>query len=93
MGKVGGGGHILKSLQQSLLLLNRAPTLATRCQNQNQNSLLVKRQNDNTSPGDWPRKISPGQSYYPRTPQDALLYQKDTSKYLCLFIFIIILLI
>ena len=28
-------------------------------QNQNQNSLLVKRQNDNTSPGDWPRKISP----------------------------------
>ena len=26
---------------------------------QNQNSLLVKRQNDNTSPGDWPRKISP----------------------------------
>ena len=24
---------------------------------QNQNSLLVKRQNDNTSPGDWPRKI------------------------------------
>ena len=23
-------------------------------QNQNQNSLLVKRQNDNTSPGDWP---------------------------------------
>ena len=29
------------------------------CQNQNQNSLLVKRQNDNTSPGDWPRKISP----------------------------------
>ena len=27
--------------------------------NQNQNSLLVKRQNDNTSPGDWPRKISP----------------------------------
>ena len=25
---------------------------------QNQNSLLVKRQNDNTSPGDWPRKIS-----------------------------------
>ena len=27
-------------------------------QNQNQNSLLVKRQNDNTSPGDWPRKIS-----------------------------------
>ena len=57
MGKVGGGGHILKLLQQSLLLLNRAPTLATKCQNQN--SLLVKRQNDNTSPGDWPRKISP----------------------------------
>ena len=28
-------------------------------QNQNQNSLLVKRQNDNTSQGDWPRKISP----------------------------------
>ena len=28
-------------------------------QNQNQNSSLVKRQNDNTSPGDWPRKISP----------------------------------
>ena len=28
-------------------------------QNQNQNTLLVKRQNDNTSPGDWPRKISP----------------------------------
>ena len=26
---------------------------------QNQNSLLVKRQNDNTSPGDWQRKISP----------------------------------
>ena len=26
---------------------------------QNQNSLLVKGQNDNTSPGDWPRKISP----------------------------------
>ena len=26
---------------------------------QNQNSLLVKRQNDNTSPGDWPKKISP----------------------------------
>ena len=26
---------------------------------QNQNSLLVKRQNYNTSPGDWPRKISP----------------------------------
>ena len=26
---------------------------------QNQNSSLVKRQNDNTSPGDWPRKISP----------------------------------
>ena len=26
---------------------------------QNQNSLLVKRENDNTSPGDWPRKISP----------------------------------
>ena len=26
---------------------------------QNQNSLLVKHQNDNTSPGDWPRKISP----------------------------------
>ena len=26
---------------------------------QNQNSLLVKCQNDNTSPGDWPRKISP----------------------------------
>ena len=25
----------------------------------NQNSLLVKRQNDNTSPGDWPRRISP----------------------------------
>ena len=25
----------------------------------NQNSLLVKRQNINTSPGDWPRKISP----------------------------------
>ena len=25
----------------------------------NQNSLLVKRQNDNTSPGDWPKKISP----------------------------------
>ena len=24
----------------------------------NQNSLLVKRQNDNISPGDWPRKIS-----------------------------------
>ena len=24
---------------------------------QNQNSLLVKRQNDNTSPGDWSRKI------------------------------------
>ena len=28
-------------------------------QNQIQNSLLVKRQNDNTSPGDWPKKISP----------------------------------
>ena len=28
-------------------------------QNQNKNSLLVKRQNDNTSPGDWPGKISP----------------------------------
>ena len=28
-------------------------------QNQNQNSLLVKRQNDNTYPGAWPRKISP----------------------------------
>ena len=27
-------------------------------QNQNQNSLVLKRQNDNTSPGDWPRKIS-----------------------------------
>ena len=26
---------------------------------QYQNSLLVTRQNDNTSPGDWPRKISP----------------------------------
>ena len=26
---------------------------------QNQNSLLVERQNDNTSPGGWPRKISP----------------------------------
>ena len=30
---------------------------------------------------------------HPRTPQDGLLYLKDTSKYLCLFIFIIILLI
>ena len=30
---------------------------------------------------------------HPRTPQDALLYLKDISKYLCLFIFIIILLI
>ena len=26
---------------------------------QNQNNLLAKHQNDNTSPGDWPRKISP----------------------------------
>ena len=34
-------------------------TYVTYGQNQNQNSLLVKRQNDNTSPGDWPRKISP----------------------------------
>ena len=33
--------------------------LGTIYSNQNQNSLLVKRQNDNTSPGDWPRKISP----------------------------------
>ena len=30
---------------------------------------------------------------HPRTPQDALLYLKDTSKCLCSFIFIIILLI
>ena len=30
-----------------------------KCPVQNQNSLLVKRQNDNTSPGDWPRKIGP----------------------------------
>ena len=30
-----------------------------RPKNQNPNSFLVKRQNDNTSPGDWPRKISP----------------------------------
>ena len=35
---------------------DNSPSLA---QNQNQNSLLEKRQNDNTSLGDWPRKISP----------------------------------
>ena len=34
---------------------------------QNQNSLLVKRQNDNTSPGDWPRKISPLVIYWMKT--------------------------
>ena len=35
---------------------------------QNQNSLLVKRQNDNTSPGDWPRKISPHHVVYRQLP-------------------------
>ena len=33
----------------------------------NQNSLLVKRQNDNTSPGNWPRKISPLVIYWMKT--------------------------
>ena len=39
--------------------INVVKTFTGQNQNQNQNSLLVKRQNDNTSPGDWPRKISP----------------------------------
>ena len=41
-------------LEKLLPILNE-----TLNQNQNQNSLLVKRQNENTSPGDWPRKIGP----------------------------------
>ena len=38
---------------------NKTPPQVAKDRTQNQNSLLVKRQNDNTSPGDWPRKISP----------------------------------
>ena len=43
-------------------------------QNQNQNSLLVKRQNDNTSPGDWPRKISPLLAMMSASVGDITLY-------------------
>ena len=45
--------------EETAMLIFTEDNTSPQIQNQNQNSLLVKRQNDNTSPGDWPRKISP----------------------------------
>ena len=50
---------LLKSRKRMVRPHQFRPFFLSESENQNQNSLLVKRQNDNTSPGDWPRKISP----------------------------------
>ena len=50
---------LLNSMRNGKTVNFHGQKMGITSQNQNQNSLLLKRQNDNTSPGDWPSKISP----------------------------------
>ena len=55
-------------------------TIQNACLAQNQNSLLVKRQNDNTSPGDRSRKISPKAFHRMNLNQNKCLNSKHDSE-------------